>query len=151
MPSPIINTQALFPYKSVLTYGFIDPSVPTKMAEFDNYNIIYTDISTYGTIITRIRITSTAAIGEYVTSKMIYLGFLNVGEKKESLYKTAYMEADFTLSHKDRLPYVEFTFGNGLLIQGNSIIIGASESKGTTTEAGDYIYYVVEGGRYDKE
>jgi hypothetical protein len=54
------------------------------------------------------------------------------------------------LTSTDVVPYVEFTFGNGLVTkQGSRIVIAASTNRSVTNEDGDQISVIVEGGTYD--
>jgi hypothetical protein len=115
----------------------------------DEFNEIYADETTNGSLITRITVNSTGLIGDTVTTKIIYIGF-QTGEYEAPLYASKVMTGISPLTSTDVVPYVEFTFGNGLVTKPSSkIVIAASANRGTTGESGDDISVIVEGGTYD--
>lgn len=144
------NKQPLFTSVPILNSLTFDPQIPSS---FNPYmgptNTIYTDSSTNGTLITRITVTAAAMPGDRVTSKIIYLGIYNLTDSKSYLYTSKLMSGTGVLSSTDLPPYVEFTFGNGLVTApGNQIVLQASTNNATTGDA-DQISVIVEGGTYD--
>jgi hypothetical protein len=146
------NKQPLFTSRPILVSLQFDPEIPTTLRNpgIDNRTTIYTDETSNGSLITRITVNSTALIGDNVTTKVIYIGVSDPDNTIYSLYASKVMTGISGLTSTDVVPYVEFTFGNGLVTkQGSRIVIAASTDQETTGERGDAISVIVEGGTYD--
>ena len=145
------NKQPLFTSQPILLPLQFDPEIPTTLRNpgMDIFNEIYADETTNGSLITRITVNSTGLVGDTVTTKIIYIG-LKTGEFEAPLYASKVMTGISGLTSTDVVPYVEFTFGNGLITKPTSrIVIAASTNQNTTGERGDAISVIVEGGTYD--
>jgi hypothetical protein len=145
------NKQPLFTSQPILLPLQFDPEIPTTLRNpgMDRFNEIYADETTNGSLITRITVNSTGLIGDTVTTKIIYIG-LQTGESEAPLYASKVMTGISGLTSTDVVPYVEFTFGNGLVTkQGSKIVIAASTNRSTSGQNGDAISVIVEGGTYD--
>ena len=145
------NKQPLFTSRPILVSLQFDPEIPNTLRNpgMDIFNEIYADETTNGSLITRITVNSTGLIGDTVTTKIIYIGF-QTGEFEAPLYASKVMTGISGLTSTDVVPYVEFTFGNGLITKPTSrIVIAASTNRSTTGEDGDAISVIVEGGTYD--
>jgi hypothetical protein len=145
------NKQPLFTSQPILLPLQFDPEIPTTFRNpgMDRFNEIYLDETSNGSLITRITVNSTGLIGDTVTTKIIYIGF-QTGDPEAPLYASKVMTGISGLTSTDVVPYVEFTFGNGLITKPTSkIVIAASTNRSTTGEDGDAISVIVEGGTYD--
>ena len=148
--SALQNKQPLFTSQPILVSAQFDPQIPNTLIYpgMDSFNVIYSDETSNGSLITRITVNSTGLVGDIVTTKIIYIG-LQSGDSY-SLYASKVMTGISPLTSTDVVPYVEFTFGNGLITkQGSKIAIAASTNRDTTEEQGDEISVIVEGGTYD--
>jgi len=146
------NKQPLFTSQPILVSKQFDPQEPSTLRNpgMDNRTTIYTDGTTNGTLITKITVNATALIGDNVTTKVIYIGVYDPDNTTYSLYASKVMTGITGLTATDVVPYVEFTFGNGLVTRaGAEIVIAASTNSNTTAESGDEISVIVEGGTYD--
>jgi hypothetical protein len=145
------NKQPLFTSQPILASLQFDPEIPTTLRNpgMDNFNEIYLDDTSNGSLITRITVNSTGLVGDTVTTKIIYIGF-QTGEFEAPLYASKVMTGISGLTSTDVVPYVEFTFGNGLITKPTSrIVIAASTNRSTSGQNGDTISVIVEGGTYD--
>lgn len=143
------NKQPLFTSIPILYPLTFDPYIPDFLTPRmgNNVNVIYGDPSSNGTLITRITVTATAIPGDVVTDKIIYIGIRNGGDPH--LYTSKLMTGVNPMGATDLPPYVEFTFGNGLVTApGSEIVLQASTNNATTMKA-DQISVIVEGGTYD--
>ena len=152
MPA-FLNKQPIFTGSPKLIVSQFDPEVPStfKYPGLDKYTVIYEDVSTYGTLITKITVTATAVIGDIVTTKVIYLAIRNT-DGLATLYQSKIMTGINGLTNVDIVPYVTFEFNGGLITSpntGNRLCIAASTNRNNTGEDGDEISVVVEGGTYD--
>lgn len=150
-----LNKQPIFTSTPLLITSQFDPSVPTTLTNpgIDNYDVIYEDVSIYGSLITKVTVSSTGLVGDRVTTKVIYLGITDVNSGKASLYQSKVMTGINVLTSTDIVPYVTFEFGGGLVMNPNNgfqLVIASSIDSKTTTEAGDEISIIVEGGTYDQ-
>ena len=146
------NKQPLFTSQPILVSKQFDPQIADVFTNpgMNKFTQIYTDETTNGTLITRITVNATAYIGDTVTTKVIYIGVYDPDNTAYSLYASKIMTGIAGLTATDVVPYVEFTFGNGLVTRnGAEIVIAASTNRNATTEVGDEISVIVEGGTYD--
>jgi hypothetical protein len=147
------NKQPIFTGTIRLRSLQFDPPVPTTLTNpgMDDYTTVYTDESTYGALITKVTVSATGLIGDKVNTKVIYLGIFEPANGIRSLYQSKIMTGISGLTAADIVPYVEFTFGGGLvLVPGSELNIAASDNRSNTGESGDEISVIVEGGTYDQ-
>ena len=149
-----INRQPLFTARPILTTAQFDPPKPTTLRNpgMNAGTTIYQDESTYGSLITKVTVTSTACVGQKVATKVIYLGIQDNDSGVISLYQSKVMTGINSLTATDVVPFVTFEFGGGLVMNaedGYRLVIAASTNNATTSEAGDEISVIVEGGTYD--
>lgn len=152
MPASI-NRQPIFTAQPILTTAQFDPPVLTSLRDpgMDAGTTIYEDTSAYGSLITKVTVVASGIVGEKVTTKVIYLGIRDSGTGVISLYQSKVMTGA-TLTATNEAPYVTFEFGGGLVMNTNTgyrLVIAASTNRGTTSENGDEISVIVEGGTYD--
>ena len=154
MPT-VLNKQPIFTATPLLITSQFDPVIPTSLRGpgMDNTTRIFTDSTTYGSLITKVTVVSTGLIGERVTTKVIYLGIKDADSNIISLYQSKIMTGINGLTSTDIVPYVTFTFDGGLVMSPNNgrrIVIAASTNWNNTGENGDQISVIVEGGTYDQ-
>jgi hypothetical protein len=150
-----LNKQPIFTATPLLITDQFDPKIPTTLKNpgMDSYTTIYTDGSTYGSLITKVTVVATGLIGDRVTTKIIYLGIEGVNSGYVSLYQSKVMTGIGTLTATDIVPYVTFTFDGGLVmdpLNGYRLYIAASTNANATGESGDEISVIVEGGTYEQ-
>lgn len=149
-----INKQPIFTATPLLITNQFDPQIPTNLTNpgMGNYDIIYTDVSGYGSLITKVTVCSTGLIGSNVTTKVIYLGIRDKNTEVASLYQSKVMTGISGLTSSDTVPYVTFEFGGGLVmnkLNGFQLVIAASTNNANGA-SGDAISVIVEGGTYDQ-
>jgi len=154
MPA-ILNKQPIFTAVPLLITSQFDLLIPTSLRGpgMDDSTVIYTDETTYGSLITKVTVVSTGLVGDNVTTKVIYLGIRDASSGYTSLYQSKIMTGINGLTTTDIVPYVTFTFDGGLVMNpnnGNQLRIAASTNWNTTGENGDQISVIVEGGKYDQ-
>jgi hypothetical protein len=148
------NTQPIFTFTPICNSLWFNPPISTDNRAFTSNQTIYTDESTYGSLITRITVIATAVVGIDVRRKTIYLGIKKTGSENAILYKTAIMEG-VGGAVTNVVPYVEFTFGDLLNVDGlatnpgDIIVLASTISDGHGGASGDQLAVVVEGGTYD--
>jgi hypothetical protein len=150
-----LNKQPIFTATPLLVTSQFDPPIPStlKSPGIDNSTSIYTDETTYGSLITKVTVVSTGLVGSRVTTKVIYLGIQDATSDIVSLYQSKVMTGLTTLTSTDIVPYVTFTFDGGLVMNTNNgrrLVIAASTNRSTSGEEGDEISVIVEGGTYDQ-
>ena len=155
MAGTILNKQPIFTAQPILTTAQFDLKKPSTLTDpgMDEYTIIYQDDSEYGSLITKVTVVSTGLVGSNVTTKVIYLGIIDKNTNVASLYQSKVMTGISGLTSTDIVPYVTFEFGGGLVMSnsnGDQLVIAASTNRGTTSESGDEISVIVEGGTYDQ-
>jgi hypothetical protein len=149
------NRQPIFTATPLLITSQFDPEVPTTLRNpgMDRCTSIYTNETTYGSLITKVTVVSTGLVGDTVTTKVIYLGIVDANSGVASLYQSKIMTGKSGLTTTDIVPYVTFEFGGGLVMNPNNgyqLQIAASTNKDITGENGDQISVIVEGGTYDQ-
>ena len=150
-----INKQPIFTATPLLITNQFDPRIPTTLRGpgMDESTVIYTDETTYGSLITKVTVVSTGLVGDNVTTKVIYLGIEDVNTNIISLYQSKIMTGINGLTSTDIVPYVTFTFDGGLVMNpnnGNQLRIAASTNWNNTGENGDEISVIIEGGTYQQ-
>lgn len=150
-----LNKQPIFTATPLLVTSQFDPPIPSTLRSpgIDNSTSIYTDSTTYGSLITKVTVVSTGLVGDTVTTKVIYLGIRDASTAVISLYQSKVMTGITGLTSSDIVPYVTFTFDGGLVtdpVNGYRLYIAASTNADTTGEAGDQISVIIEGGTYDQ-
>jgi hypothetical protein len=155
MPSAILNKQPIFTARPLLTTSQFDPRVLTTLTNpgMDQSTVVYVDDSTYGSLITKVTVVSTGLVGDTVTTKVIYLGITANNTGHVSLYQSKVMTGISSLTATDIVPYVTFEFERGLVMSGTTgyqLVIAASRNRADTSERGDEISVIVEGGTYDQ-
>lgn len=150
-----LNKQPIFTATPLLITSQFDPPKPATLRNpgMDVGTTVYEDRSTYGSLITKVTVVSTGVIGGTVTTKVIYLGIEDTSTNILSLYQSKVMTGISGLTTTDTVPYVTFTFDGGLVMNPNNgvrLVIAASTNRNTTTQAGDEISVIVEGGTYDQ-
>jgi hypothetical protein len=150
-----LNKQPIFTATPLLITNQFDPRIPTTFRGpgIDEYTSVYNDDTTYGSLITKVTVVSTGLVGSNVTTKVIYLGIIDKSSGIASLYQSKIMTGKSGLTSTDIVPYVTFEFGGGLVmnnVTGDQLVIAASTNRSTTTQAGDEISVIIEGGTYDQ-
>jgi hypothetical protein len=151
----ILNKQPIFTAIPILVTSQFDPEVLTTLRNpgMRDSTVIYTDESTYGSLITKVTVVSTGIVGSRVSTKVIYLGIQDTSSEVASLYQSKIMTGISTLTTTDIVPFVTFTFDGGLVMYTNTarrLVIAASTNRATSGHAGDEISVIVEGGKYDQ-
>jgi hypothetical protein len=149
-----LNKQPIFTATPLLITKQFDPVIPTTLRNpgINNFTVIYTDASDYGSLITKVTVVSTGLVDDKVATKVIYLGIVDNGTKKASLYQSKVMTGTDTITSGDIVPFITFEFGGGLVMNksnGYQLVIAASTNKATGFN-GDEISVIVEGGTYDE-
>jgi hypothetical protein len=153
---PSLNKQPIFTAIPILATKQFDPEVLLTLRNpgMRDSTVIYTDDTTFGSLITKVTVVSTGIVGSRVTTKVIYLGIEDTNTGVISLYQSKVMTGITTLTTTDVVPFVTFTFDGGLVMNpssGNKLYIAASTNRATGGgHAGDEISVIVEGGKYDQ-
>lgn len=151
---PSINKQPIFTATPILATKQFEPPVLTSLRNpgMKEGTEVYSDTTTYGSLITKVTVVSTGIVGARVATKVIYLGIRDNDSGVISLYQSKVMTGIGTLAATDVVPFVTFTFDGGLVMNpnsGNKLYIAASTNRTTSTFEGDQISVIVEGGTYD--
>jgi hypothetical protein len=151
---PALNKQPIFTAIPILVTKQFDPEVLTTLRDpgMGEGTEVYTDDTSFGSLITKVTVVSTGIVGSRVTTKVIYLGIQDANTDVVSLYQSKVMTGIGTLTTTDVVPFVTFTFDGGLVMNvnnGKKLVIAASTNRGTTGHEGDQISVIVEGGKYD--
>jgi hypothetical protein len=121
----------------------------------DVVTTIYSDASTYGTMISKVTVkaNATLAAGENtVSSKRIDFYISNDGDSsKFDLYATQYMTGLATITAASTVPSVVFEFPTGLVLSpGKKLALSATENNANSSYDGDFVSIIIEGGTYDQ-
>jgi hypothetical protein len=112
----------------------------------DKATTIYADNTVYGSLITKITINSNAKIGADVSDKRIDLYISDSDNSGDfNLYTSKYMIGINSITQSDLIPSVVFEFPTGLILSPGKILALS------TTNAGDLVSIIVEGGTYDQQ
>ena len=149
-----INRQPLFTANPILEVTAFDPEIPTSVYETTSVTPIYEDMSTHGSLITKITVNSPIIdLGDKSTLKRIYLMISDSGNKsKYSMLDSKLMQGtgnyDPTLTDP---PSVVFEFPTGLVTSPTTVLALASTmNRETSGFNGDRVTVIVEGGTYDQ-
>lgn len=150
-----INKQPIFTAVPILVTSQFDPPVLSTLRDpgMGEGTVVYTDNTTYGSLITKVTVVSSGVIGDRVTDKVIYLGIQDSTSNIKSLYQSKVMTGIVTLTATDIVPFVTFTFDGGLVMNSSSgriLCIAASTNREATGRDGDQISVIVEGGTYEQ-
>jgi hypothetical protein len=150
-----LNKQPIFTATPLLITKQFEPPVLTSLRNpgMREGTEIYNDVTTYGSLITKVTVVSTGIVGSKVTTKVIYLGIQDKDTEIVSLYQSKVMTGISGIAATDVVPFVTFTFDGGLVMNpsnGRKLFIAASINKTTSGEEGDEISVIVEGGTYDQ-
>lgn len=131
---PIFTATPILSAIAAATYS----ETPTSPTE------IYADNSTFGTMINRITVTPNVAIGNPVTTSLVYLMVSSNSGSTWSVLKTNYFPAVGSVT-VSTLPTITFTFNPSfILAPGGSYRLAIAVSDDT-----DPLWVVVEGSTYD--
>jgi hypothetical protein len=142
MAGTTINRQPIFTATPILISKKVTLSTPTNLYNADNVVDIYTDASTYGTLINRITVSTDGTIGASIPNTTIYLYLYDSTNTEYNLYKSAPIAAVGSVGYQV-VPYVEFTFDGGLITKSGTKIALGTTNNGTNYAA------ILEGGTYD--
>jgi hypothetical protein len=148
----MINKQPIFtaiPIIQVFGGDLILNRGNTSQVSDENVTAIYTDQSSYGTLIRKITVTADGKIGGQINSKRIDL-YISTG--KFYLYKSGFMTGlPNVTQQEDEIPTVVFDFPDGLIIPpGRALGLTTTLNNATSGGGGDLVSVVVEGGTYDQ-
>ena len=141
----ILNRQPVFTATPKIVAS--NPRIYIPDALMDNptnLSPIYTDNSTYGSLITRITVTGICDLGEAISKKAIYLYIEDPISALTILYQTKVMDALVSRLDTSILPSVSFDLGGGI-----SVAPGTIFSIGAGNSSGDRVAAVVESGQYE--
>ena len=135
-----LNKQPIFTATPILTA--IAPA--TYSETLTSPTPIYTDGSTFGTMINRITVTPNVAIAGTVTTSLVYLMVSSDGGSTWSVLKTNYFPAVGSVT-ESTLPTITFTFNPSfILAPGGNYRLAIAVSDDT-----DQLWVLVEGSTYD--
>lgn len=135
-----LNKQPIFTATPILS-----ATAPTTYSTtLTSPTVIYTDASTFGTMLTRITMTPNVAIGAAVTTSLIYLMVTSDGGSNWAVLKTNYFPAVGSVT-VSTLPSITFTFTPSFILAPSSNYkLGIAVSNAT-----DAHWVLVEGSTYD--
>lgn len=143
MAGSTLNKQPIFTATPILISQRATLQTPNQLGDADNVTVIYTDISTNGTLITKITVSTDGIIGVSIPNTTIYLYVFDSTNGTYNLYKSAIISEVASVGHQI-VPYVEFVFDGGLVLStGSKLALG-------TTNNNERYSVVVEGGTYDQ-
>ena len=149
-----LNKQPIFTAIPILNCIEFDPVIPTTLYQTDDVTAIYIDISTYGSLITRITVNSPLReSGDSSTTKRIYLMVSDsISTTRFNLFNSKLMEG--VNSYNPLItdpPSVVFEFPTGLITSpSTTLAIASTTNQATTNRAGDRVTVIIEGGTYDQ-
>jgi len=140
-----LNRQPVFTATPIIVATNPRIYIPNNsMDNPDNLQTIYTDNSTYGSLITRITVTSMCDLAESISKKAIYLYITDSTNNIITLYQTKVMDALVSRLDTSILPSVSFDLGGGISTTTGTVFkIGAGNSNGES------VAVVVESGQYE--
>lgn len=153
MPAPaLLNKQPIFTATPIIV------SLGTDLTRNigDTYQTntvtsIYTDSTTYGSLISKITVNANAVLGTVVSNKRIDLYIYNPDEGSFYLYASKYMTGDNSIAVADTIPSVVFEFPTGLILSpGKGLGLSTTENYSNSGNQGDLVSVVIEGGTYDQ-
>jgi len=142
MAGAVLNKQPIFTATPVLISQKVTLATPSSLLNVDNALVIYTDATTYGTLINKITVSTDGILTANIPNTTIYLYVYDVTNNSFNLYKSAVINAVASVGYQV-VPYVEFTFDGGLVLgPNNKLALG-------TTNGGINYAVIVEGGTYE--
>jgi len=145
MAGSILNRQPVFTATPKIVATNPRIYIPdNKMDNPTNLSTIYTDNSTYGSLITRITVTGVCDLAESISKKAIYLYIKDPTNGIVVLYQTKVMDELASRTDISILPSVSFDLGGGISTTTGTVFkIGAGNS------SSDKVAVVVESGQYE--
>lgn len=141
----ILNRQPIFTATPKIVASNPRIYIPdTAMDNPTNLEPIYTDNSTYGSLITKITVTGICDLAGAISKKAIYLYIEDPITADTILYQTKVMDRLDSRTAIDILPSVSFDLGGGI-----SVAPGTIFSIGAGNSSGDRVAVVVESGQYE--
>jgi hypothetical protein len=150
----LVNRQPIFTAIPILVSIGTDIEKNTD----DTYNttkctVIYTDSSTYGSLITKITVRANANTGipAVVSAKRVDLYIsLDSDTDRYGLYQSIYIR-ETSITPSVEVPSAVFQFPDGLIVKpGKKLALSATETFTGSDDVGDYVSVIVEGGTYDQ-
>jgi hypothetical protein len=151
MPAPL-NKQPIFTATPILvSIGTDIQRNADDTVDTNKCTVIYTDNSSWGSLITKITVQANAGIGYKVSNKRVDLYISTDSDSAVyALYQSKYMVGDGDLQQEDEIPSVVFEFPEGLVVKsGKKLALSATENNANSGEDGDKVSIIVEGGTYD--
>lgn len=141
---PALNKQPIFTATPILDSLGLTPTENTD----NTYNTsdatnIYTDSSTYGSMITKITVNANGKLTAEVVSQRVDLYVFDSKSSKYNLLSSKFMIGIASLTSTDPVPSVVFEFTEGLLVPpGGKLALSSTSATPVTI--------IVEGGTYDQ-
>ena len=112
---------------------------------------VYTDATTYGSMINKVTVNANGIIGGTVSGKRVDLYISNTEDSSlYDLYASKYMTGLDPITSESTIPSVVFEFPTGLVLSpGKKLALSATTNAADSTYDGDYVSIIVEGGTYD--
>lgn len=148
-----INRQPIFTANPILECVAFDPVIPSALYKTTQVTEIYEDVSTHGSLITKITVNSPLREpGNRATTKRIYLMISEDGTKSAfNMLDSKLMQGDGDYDITKDPPSVVFEFPTGLITSPTTTLaIAATMNKDTSNYDGDRVVVIVEGGTYDQ-
>jgi len=145
MAGAVLNKQPIFTATPKIVATNPRIYIPDNdMENPTNLSTIYTDNSTYGSLITRITVTGICDLAESISKKAIYLYITDSTNNISTLYQTKVMYELASRTDISILPSVSFDLGGGISTTTGTVFkIGAGNS------SSDKVAVVVESGQYE--
>jgi len=149
-----INKQPIFTATPILRHLQFDPAITTVLYDTSDATAIYEDLSTYGSLITKVTVNSPVRqSGGKVAIKRIYLMVSDIDNPTRfNLLDSKLMQG---LSSYDPAsmdpPSVVFEFPTGLITSSGTVLaIASTTNEAVSSNVGDRVVVIVEGGTYDQ-
>ena len=112
---------------------------------------IYTDATTYGSMINKVTVNANAAKENTISGKRVDLYISNTEDSSlYQLYASKYMTGLDPITTGSTIPSVVFEFPTGLVLSpGKQLALSATENSDSSGFSGDLVSIIVEGGTYD--
>jgi hypothetical protein len=139
-----INRQPIFTAIPILiSLGILPTQNQNNTYNTSNVTNIYTDNSTYGSMITKITINTNGKIGETPPSQRIDLYVYDVIGDKHNCLTSKYITADVAITQETPIPSAIFEFTEGLILPpGGQIALSSTVPS--------QVSIIIEGGTYDQ-
>lgn len=148
----LVNKQPIFTAIPIIRSLSFDPQISDSLRDTGRCTTVYTDATANGSLISKITVSANGYLGTTVSDKVIYLFISQENEGDAfNIYKSAFMTGADPITTTTTVPYVEFTFPEGLVTSPRTrLAIAATVNKGEAGADGDILTVVVEGGTYDQ-